>query len=99
MISNLWEVSLRFKFKHYTRTGGAILCHSFVAPWKHQNTRGFLMFSGSIKREQWHEISYKKTRFINLIKFINLIRNFCLKTCESNREFRYADVSFLNSLQ
>ena len=27
---------------------------SFDTPWKHQKTRGFLMFSGSIKRDQWH---------------------------------------------
>ena len=25
-------------------------------PRKHQKTRGFLMFSGDIKRDQWHEM-------------------------------------------
>ena len=29
---------------------------SFHTPWKHQKTRGFLMFSGGIKRDQWHEM-------------------------------------------
>ena len=29
---------------------------SFDTPWKHQKTRGFLMISGAIKRDQWHEI-------------------------------------------
>ena len=27
---------------------------SFDTPWKHQNTSGFLIFSGGIKRDQWH---------------------------------------------
>ena len=29
---------------------------SFDTPWKHQKTRGFRMFSGAIKRDQWHEM-------------------------------------------
>ena len=29
---------------------------SFDTPWKHQKTRGFLMFSVGIKRDQWHEM-------------------------------------------
>ena len=29
---------------------------SFDTPWKHQKTRGFLMFSGGLKRVQWHEM-------------------------------------------
>ena len=29
---------------------------SFDTPWKHQKTRGFPMFSGGIKRDQWHEM-------------------------------------------
>ena len=28
---------------------------SLDTPWKHQKTRVFLMFSGGIKRNQWHE--------------------------------------------
>ena len=28
---------------------------SFYTPWKHHKTRGFLMFSGSTERGQWHE--------------------------------------------
>ena len=31
---------------------------SFDTPWKHQKTSGFLMFSGGIKRDQWHEMGY-----------------------------------------
>ena len=30
---------------------------SFYTSWKYQKTSGFLMFSGGIKREQWHEMS------------------------------------------
>ena len=29
---------------------------SFDTPWKHQKTSGFLMFSGGMKRDQWHEM-------------------------------------------
>ena len=28
---------------------------SFNTPWKHQKTFGFLMFSGGIERDLWHE--------------------------------------------
>ena len=28
----------------------------FWYPWKHEKTRGFLTFSGGIKRDQWHEM-------------------------------------------
>ena len=31
---------------------------SFDTPWKHQKTSVFLMFSGSIKRGQWHEMGW-----------------------------------------
>ena len=29
---------------------------SFDTPRKHNKTKAFLMFSGGIKRDQWHEI-------------------------------------------
>ena len=29
---------------------------SLDTPWKHQKSSGFLMFSGCIKRDQWHEM-------------------------------------------
>ena len=29
---------------------------SFNTPWKHQKTFSFLMFSGGIERDLWHEI-------------------------------------------
>ena len=31
---------------------------SFYTPWKNQKTFGFLMFSGDIERDQWHEMGY-----------------------------------------
>ena len=31
---------------------------SFYTPWKHQKTKGFLMFPGVIERHQWHEMGY-----------------------------------------
>ena len=33
-----------------------MLLVSFDTPWKHQKTRGFMMFSGGIERDQWHEM-------------------------------------------
>ena len=30
---------------------------SFYTSWKHQKTKGFLMFSGGIEREQWQEMA------------------------------------------
>ena len=29
---------------------------SLYTPWKPQKTSGFLMFSGGLEREQWHEM-------------------------------------------
>ena len=29
---------------------------SFYTTWKHQKTRGFLMFSGGVERGHWHEM-------------------------------------------
>ena len=28
----------------------------FITPWKHLKTFGFLLFSGGIERDQWHEM-------------------------------------------
>ena len=33
---------------------------SFFTSWKHQKTRGFLMFSGDTERDQWHEMGNNK---------------------------------------
>ena len=32
---------------------------SFCTPWKHHNISGFLMFSGGIERDLWHEMVKK----------------------------------------
>ena len=29
---------------------------SFYTPWKHQETKGFLIFSGCIERDEWHDM-------------------------------------------
>ena len=47
---------------------------SFYTPWKHQKTSGFLMFSGGIERDQWHEIGQ-----VILTKIIHYY-NFTLKS-------------------
>ena len=45
---------------------------SFNAPWKHQKTRGF-MFSGGIKRHQWH--SHKVYFFFEWFhRYVDLLR-------------------------
>ena len=31
--------------------------YSFYTPWKHEKTSGFMIFSGSIERNQWYEMS------------------------------------------
>ena len=28
---------------------------SFYTPWKHQKTRGFLMFAGGVERDKWKQ--------------------------------------------
>ena len=47
---------------------------SFDNPWKHQDTpckhqktRGFLMFSGGIKRDQWHEMGSRLKAVSHLV--------------------------------
>ena len=53
----------RYKFQKYLNINvlDSCLTHfmpliSFDTPLKHQKTSGFLMFSGVIKRDQWHEM-------------------------------------------
>ena len=31
----------------------------FYTPWKDQKTKGFLMFSGGIEKDQWHEMGWQ----------------------------------------
>ena len=37
---------------------------SFYTPWKQQKTSGFLMFSGGIKRDLWHEMGWLSILFL-----------------------------------
>ena len=37
-------------------------------PSKHQKTSGFLLFSGGIERDQWHEMGLKKRLASSLLK-------------------------------
>ena len=45
-------------------------------PWKHQKTSAFLMFSGGIERDQWHEIGL-------VVSFPSLWSSFILRTLTS----------------
>ena len=40
---------------------------SFYTHWKRQKTRGFLIFSAGIERDQWHEIGWDKFYCCRLI--------------------------------
>ena len=43
----------------------------FYTPWKHQKTKGYLMFSGGIKWEVWPEMGlYMKIIFISNFEHI-----------------------------
>ena len=51
----LWKVT--------SESAAQVLTHfmplgSFDSPWKHQETKDFLMSSGGIERDQWHEMGY-----------------------------------------
>ena len=36
---------------------------SFYNPWKHQKTRGFLMFTGGVERDKWkQQIAIRKKK-------------------------------------
>ena len=49
--------------------------HFLYTPWKYQKTSGFLMFSGGIERNQWHEMGWIKILlFMTLISLIDKIR-------------------------
>ena len=45
-------------------------------PWKHQKTSAFLMFSGGIERDQWHEIGL-------VVSFRSLWSSFILRNLTS----------------
>ena len=39
---------------------------SFYTPWKHQETKGFLIFSGCIERDEWHDMGLNMASMIFL---------------------------------
>ena len=43
---------------------------SFYTPWKQQKTRSFLMFSGGIERDQWHEMGQFNNSFFAILNDI-----------------------------
>ena len=56
---------------------------SFDTPWKHQKTKGFLIFSEGIKRDQWHEmgeliLNQKVFLFTALIVFLGNYFLYCI---------------------
>ena len=59
---------------------------SFDTPWKHQKTFGFLMFSGGIEGDQWHESIYfngKKPFRSNTIETSTIV---ITKRCRKNQD-------------
>ena len=66
-ISTFWKYLTHF-----------ILLVSFYAPWKHEKTRGLMMFSEGIKRDQcyemaWNLLSKHNFLFIHLACFLKII--------------------------
>ena len=54
--TDFWD-SFRRSFKNTLIHLVALI--SFDTPWKHQKTSGFLIFSGCMKRDQWHEMGWQ----------------------------------------
>ena len=54
------KVEIEDKKMLFLQISAALTCFmpliSFNTPWEHRKTRGFLMFLGSIERDQWHEM-------------------------------------------
>ena len=48
----IWRIDLVNIYGHLTHFLPLV---SFYTPWKHHKTRGFLMFTGGIERDQWYE--------------------------------------------
>ena len=48
---------------------------SFYTPWKHQKTSAFLIISGGIEKDQWHEMG-KNMIFIHCRKESSLSAEF-----------------------
>ena len=40
---------------------------SFYTPWKYEKTSRFLIFSGGIERDQWHEMGYADCLVVAMI--------------------------------
>ena len=83
---------------------------SFDTLWKHQKTRGFLVFSGGIKRDQWHETwngwnmksDYYNPIFSKLTEAVGLrryVKNVFLEISQNPQKNTCARVSFLIKLQ
>ena len=55
------------------------------ALWKYQKAKGFLMFSGSTERDQWHEMGLEKhttNLYLNLLKwFTEIVSHFPAGVC------------------
>ena len=46
----------------------------FYTPWKHQKTKGFLLFSGGIKWDHWPEIGLKNRSAESLFFFYSELK-------------------------
>ena len=51
-----WFLKHCSKVENWYRMVKPISCCLFYTPWKHQKTFDFLMFSGGIEKDHWHEM-------------------------------------------
>ena len=54
--AKITSVDIFLVFSLLAQSTNSLSLISFYTPWKHQKTSGFLMFSGGIERDYWHEM-------------------------------------------
>ena len=94
----------------YNKPETSITCYSFYLThfitlayfythWKHQKTSGFMMFSGSIGKSQWHEMGYftvfEREGSINF-KWDKILKNGPSKICgrQSLKNFTWSILEY-----
>ena len=52
---------------------------SFYTPWKHQETFGFLMFSGGVESDQWHDMVWSQIIIGKTLQIISKFRQVIMR--------------------
>ena len=65
---------------------------SFYTSWKYQKTKGFLMFSGRIERDQWHKNVlidiFSTWHILSLFTLIRFLFSICISRIKTWQSFR-----------